>query len=101
MSRRMGQLVHRSLLPFAPFAIAFIMTAGLDPRLYQDDGKGQSCTLCQNCTLCKVGGQPTLLATPSFTVGAPRFLRSSGPGACEPGERQVMSSESATRAPPA
>ena len=100
MSRRMGQLVHRSLLPFAPFAIVFIMTVGVDPNRCQDGGKGQSCTLCQNCTLCKVGDQPTLLAPPSATVGPPRFLRSSGPGACEPGERQVISSESAPRAPP-
>jgi len=96
----MSQLIQRSLLFLAGFAIVLALTAGGFPCPCEDDGNGQDCTHCQSCTLCKVRTQPTLVAAVKVGVDPPQLLRNSLPPACQLGELQATNFQSSPRAPP-
>lgn len=95
MSRWISRPILGWLILLAALATAVIMTAGVVPGPWHHDGDGQ------DCTLCKVSSQPTLLTAASVTVAPPTPHVSSAPRAPEYRELLIAGSQSSPRAPPA
>ena len=95
MFRGFRRPIYGWLILLAALGTAVILTAGLLPGPWHHDGEGQ------DCTLCKVSSQPTLLTAASVSVAPPAPPASSTPGAPEHRELLVASSQSSPRAPPA
>ena len=95
MSRQIRRPVCGWLILLAALGTAVVLTAGLLPGPWHHDGNGQ------DCTLCKISSQPTVLTAVSVSVAPPAPPAS--PAACAPerGELSVTRSQSSPRAPPA
>jgi hypothetical protein len=95
MSRKIRGPLYGWLILLVALGTTVVLTVGFLPGPWHHDGDGQ------DCTLCKVSSQPTLLTAASVTVAPPAPHASSAPRASEQRELATELSQSSPRAPPA
>jgi len=95
MSRKIRRPIYGWLILLVALGTTLALTVGFLPGPWHHDGDAQ------DCTLCKVVSQPTLLTAGSFTVTPPTPHASSAPRTLEQRELATAGSPSSPRAPPA